>query len=152
MKTGYRIKDVMTNMPVKVDKATSLKDAAQLMKKYNVNSVLVMENDELVGIAIDEDFVRKLIAEGKNPDDLSVGDIMETKLVTIKPDDDIYKAIVTMRDNSIRQLPVMIEGKLEGFLTLKDILKIQPELFDIMVESMEIREEDRKLAPKEEPI
>jgi CBS domain-containing protein len=49
-----------------------------------------------------------------------------------------------MRDHGIRQLPV-VDGHLVGFLTLKDILKIQPELFDLWIEKYEIREESRKM-------
>jgi CBS domain-containing protein len=152
MKTGYKVVDVMTTMPITVEKTTSLKDAAVLLKKYNINSLLVMEEKKLIGILIDEDFVRKVISEGKNPEKLTVNDIMEKHLITIGPQKDIYDAIVIMRDNSIRQLPVLENNKLAGFLTMKDILKIQPELFDLVAESIELREEDRKMKVLDEDI
>jgi len=144
MRTGYKIQDIMTNMPITTDKKTSVVEAAQLMEKYNVNSLVVVE-DKLLGVLTDEDFVRKLVAKAKNLEKAFVEDIMSTNLVTISPGKDVYDAIVLMRDNNIRHLPVLDGENLVGFLTMKDILKIQPELFDIVVESINLREEDRKM-------
>ena len=146
MKTGYKVQDVMTTVPIKVEKSTSLKEAAQLMAKFNINSLVVIEENKLVGVVTDEDFVRKLVAKWDHPkDEATISQIMSTDLVTIEPHRDIYQALVVMRDNAIRQLPVLEGDKLVGFLTQKDILKIQPELFDIVVESLELREEGRKI-------
>ncbi len=144
MKIGYKVQDIMTNMPVKIGKNTSVVEAAQMMDKFNVNSLLVVE-EKPEGIVTDEDFVRKLVAKGKMSEETIVEEIMSKNLVTIQPEKDIYEAIVMMRDNNIRQLPVLDGEKLVGFLTMKDILKIQPELFDIVVESINLREEDRKM-------
>lgn len=144
MKTGYKVQDVMTNMPVKVEKTAGLRETAELMVKFNVNSVLVMENDKLVGIVTDEDFVRKLVAVKSHAIEGKISEIMSSSLLTISPEKDLYDAILLMRDNSIRQLPVMVEENLVGFLSMNDILKIQPELFDIVAESISLREQERK--------
>ena len=69
---------------------------------------------------------------------------METKLLMISPSDDIYDALIKMRDSNIRHLPVVEHGKMVGLLTLKDILKIEPQLFELLVEKFELREETRK--------
>jgi hypothetical protein len=49
-----------------------------------------------------------------------------------------------MSDYNIRHLPVIEKGKFVGFLTIKDVLKIQPQLFELIVEKFELREEARK--------
>ena len=49
-----------------------------------------------------------------------------------------------MRDNNIRHLPVVENNEMVGLLTIKDILKIEPQLFDLIVEKFELREESRK--------
>lgn len=74
---------------------------------------------------------------------------MATDLVTISPGKDVYDALILMRNHDIRQLPVIEKNKLVGFLTSKDILKIQPELFDLFIEKYELREEQRKLSESE---
>jgi signal-transduction protein with cAMP-binding, CBS, and nucleotidyltransferase domain len=69
---------------------------------------------------------------------------MEEKLITISPEKDIFEAITVMRDNNIRHLPVMQDGKFYGLVTTKDILKIEPDLFELMVDRIELKEEKRK--------
>jgi len=54
-----------------------------------------------------------------------------------------------MRDNSIRQLPVIKNKKLIGYLTSKDILKIEPELIDLLVEKYSINERETEIVPEE---
>ena len=49
-----------------------------------------------------------------------------------------------MRDNNIRHLPVVENNEMVGLLTIKDILKIEPDLFDLIVEKFELKEENRK--------
>ena len=57
---------------------------------------------------------------------------------------DIYDALVKMRDNNIRHLPVVENNEMVWLLTIKDILKIEPQLFELIVEKFELREESRK--------
>ena len=145
MQTGYKVMDIMTNKPITASRDMTLKDAALLMEKDNVNSLLIVENDMPMGIVTDEDMVRKCVAKGLDSKKLRLKDIASSDLTTITPDKDVYDALILMRDNNIRQLPVVLNKKLEGFLTLKDILKIQPELIDLVVEKYEVREESRKM-------
>ncbi len=143
MRTGYKVLDAMTQSPIIISPDASVKDCAELMKKEKVSGLPVVEDDKLVGIITEHDIVRKVVAEGKKLN-TKVKDIMIKKVMTTKPNDDIYTALVKMRDKGIRHLPVIYKKKLLGLLTAKDILKIQPELFDLLVESYEIRESYRK--------
>lgn len=145
MQTGYKVIDVMTNKPVTALKEDSLRVAANTMEHANVNSLLIVEAEKAIGMITDEDLVRRVIARGLDPKKTKVKDVMETELITISPGRDIYDAMQLMRDHNIRQLPVLEKGKLVGFLTAKDILKIQPELFDLYIEKYELKEEQRKL-------
>jgi CBS domain-containing protein len=145
MQTGYKVVDIMTNKPIVASRDMTLKDAAELMAGENVNSLLIVENNEPVGIVTDEDIVRKCVAKGLDSKKLKLKDIVSSNLMTITPEKDVYDALILMRDNNIRQLPVVNKKKLEGFLTLKDILKIQPELIDLVAEKYEVREESRKM-------
>ena len=144
MKTGVRVSDAMTNEPVSVYPDTPMDKCAVLMKERDIGSLIVTENDVLKGILTEWDIVRKAVAVGKKPSETLASDIMESKVVTISPDSDIYDALLKMRNNDIRHLPVVKNKKLLGFLTLKDILKIQPELFDILVEKWEMRDSSER--------
>lgn len=137
--------DIMTNKPVTTSRDMTLKDAATLLAKEDVNSLLLVENNQPVGIITDEDIVRKCVALGLDSKKLKVKDIASQEIITISPEKDVYEALASMREHNIRQLPVVDNKQLVGFLTVKDILKIQPDLIDLWMENSEIREESRKM-------
>ncbi len=144
MKTGFKVIDAMTINPVLLSKDTSLQECAKIMEDNHVGAVLVGNKDVIEGIITEQDIVRKVIGKGINPLEKSIGEFMETTLFRIKPEEDIFDALILMRKENIRHLPVFDEDKFRGLLTIKDVLKIQPRLFDFMVEKFELREEKRK--------
>lgn len=144
MKTGFSVMDAMTKRPVSVKKELSVQRASQIMEESDVGSLLVVDAGKIIGIVVEEDIVRRVVAKNKVPRDVQIKDIMTKHVITIKPNVDIYNALVVMRDNNIRQLPVVIKDELVGMLTVKDILKIEPDLFDIASEKWDIRESDQK--------
>ena len=145
MKTGLVVADIMTRKPVTIPKNLSAKSAAQIMKQKNVGSLLVVENEELLGILTKSDVVAEVVAEGRDPQNVNVEQIMTQAVITIQPHKDVFEALVLMKENDIRHLPVLEEDLLAGFLTIKDIIKINPELFQLIKDSIELREEERKL-------
>ncbi len=150
MKTGYKVADVMTIKPIMVDASFSLKDCAVKMSTQHVGSLLIESKNKIVGIITEQDLVRKAMAKLLNPEKTAVEKIMVKDFLKISPDKDIYDALKVMRDYNIRHLPVFEKGELVGFLTIKDILKIEPQLFELIVEKFEIKEESRKLKLNED--
>ncbi len=144
MKTGVKVGDAMTRKPIYAKPDDSIKKCAKLMAKEHVASLIIKQNKELVGVVTEQDIVRKTLAKNKDPLKMRISDIMIKRIITIDPDKDIYDALVIMRDKNIRQLPVMHDKRLVGLLTLKDILKIEPQLFDLLIEKFEIRESRKK--------
>ena len=144
MKTGYKVYDCMTTKPISVSSDTSLQQCAKVMSKYHVGALVIKDDHKSKGLITEQDIVRDTIAKGINPVGKKVSEFMETKLITIAPDSDIYDALIMMRDQNIRHLPVVEKNEMIGLLTLKDILKIEPQLFELLVEKFEIREETRK--------
>ena len=134
----------MTTKPVSVSPEITLQECASIMEENHVSTVVVQDNEHSAGILSDQDIVRKAIAKGINPLNKKVKEFMETELIVIEPETDIYDALIKMRDLNIRHLPVVKDNKMIGLLTLKDILKIQPQLFDLLVEKFEVREGEKK--------
>ena len=73
-----------------------------------------------------------------------VKNFMTTTLTTITPGLDIFDALNVMKDRNVKNLPVKDGEKLFGRLALKDVLKIQPSLFELWAEKMVIKEEESK--------
>lgn len=151
MKTGIKVIDAMTEKPITVSPEISLKECSKIMAENHVGALLVKTKGELHGVLTEQDIVRKAVAAGLDTEEESVKGIMEKELTTVEPDKDIFDALVIMRDSNIRHLPVMDDKKMLGLLTLKDVLKIEPQLFDIMVEKFELREESRKPINQQSP-
>jgi len=143
-KTGYTVADAMTTEPVMIAPHKTLRDAAKLMAKEHVGALLVGEQKSVVGIVTEQDIVRKGLTAPGNVAQRKVSQIMERELIRVAPDEDIFEALRIMRDENIRHLPVMYEGKFVGLVTMKDILRIEPDLYEILAEKIQVREEERK--------
>ena len=133
MKTGVSVLDTMTENPVTVDVSTPIWDCAKIMKKNELGSVVVLDKKKIVGIITQEDLVYKVMAEKKklaHP----VSDVMSKDPVTVSPEEDIYEALLLLKEREIRQVPVVNKNKLIGILSVKDVLQIQPELYELMYE------------------
>ena len=151
MKTGVLVHDAMTKKPITVSPDASLKKCSELMEKNNIGSVLVEDNKNLIGIITEQDVVRKVVAKGINPIGKKAKDFMSTDVATIEPGMDVFDALNKMKDKDVKTLPVKDDGNVVGILALKDVLKIQPSLFELWVEKMRIRDENTKPIFKTNP-
>lgn len=151
MKTGIKVGDVMTRNFSYCDPETDVLKAVKLMIKNKIGSLVVKKNNELKGIITEWDILWAL-SKKRNLEGIKVGEIMSKRVVTISPSKDLYDAIIKMKKNGVRRLPVVEKGKVIGLITWKDIIKIAPTLFDLMLDQIRIREETEKLkkAGKEE--
>jgi CBS domain-containing protein len=144
MNTGYKVCDAMTRQPISVLPETNIMECSKVMAKNHVGALLITKEKALLGIITEQDVVRNAVAKGIDCAKSPVKTIMVKKLISVSPAADVYEALVKMRDANIRHLPVIDGKKLIGLLTIKDILKIQPQLFDLVVDRFELREEENK--------
>jgi CBS domain-containing protein len=100
----------------------SVYDAIALMATKNVAAVLVISEGNLVGIISARDYGRKVILKGKSSRDVRVQEIMTTSLVTITPETTVLDAMALMTRHHIRHLPVLKEGKLDGVVSMGDLV------------------------------
>lgn len=144
MEIGIKIGDVMTRNFISIKPDINIAECAKEMIKSKVGSLVIKEDHHLKGILTEGDIIRA-IANGKNLSTTKAKDIMTTSVVTIKPEKDMYEALVLMKKKKVRWLPVVVKDDIIGMLTIKDILRIEPSLFDSFVETTEIKEEAAKL-------
>lgn len=117
--SGRTVSDVMSGDPVTVEAGDSVEDAAAKMKESDTGTVLVVDGDELKGIVTDRDIAVDAVGEGQS--DAKVEDVMASDPTTVSPDDPIDKAIEVMRDEKVRRLPVVDDGKPVGVVSLGDL-------------------------------
>lgn len=140
-----QISEIMTRNPVIVNKGSTIKEAAELMKRYNVGCVPVVNQKKVVGFFTGDDMVFKVLAKGKNPMETYVDDIMIEDLISITPQASVREAMKTLSEYDVKRLLVIDNtSNLVGFVTIKDILRIEPALMDIAVEKIRFNEEKRQ--------
>lgn len=145
MKTGIKVGDAMTRNPIAATPDESVVSCAKKMLKHDVGSLVIKEGHKVVGVVTDRDIIDRVVSKKKDPEKTKVREVMTTKLVTISQKEDMYEAFVIMGNEDIRWLPVVDKNRFAGLLTMKDILKIQPALFDLVASSMILREEKNKI-------
>ncbi len=98
-------------------------DALQLMADRKIGALLVLEEDNLVGVFSERDYARKVILKGKSSKDTPIRDIMSAKLVCVEPNQSTEECMSLMTEKRVRHLPVMDGEKLVGVISIGDVVK-----------------------------
>jgi len=102
---------------------TPVIEALEIMAEKNIGSLLIMENDQYLGIMTERDYSRKVILQGKNSTDTKVSEIMSTDLPSVSPSDSIEHCMELMTAENIRYMPVFENKKLVGIISMSDVVK-----------------------------
>ena len=102
---------------------TSVYQALEIMVEKNVSSLMVMEDEKLLGIFTERDYARKVILKGKASRDTAIADIMTSQVITVTPDSSIDECMQIMSGKFIRHLPVVENGKLLAMISIRDLLE-----------------------------
>ena len=118
--------DIMTKDLVYSHPTDTVDDVAKLMKKEDIGPVLIVDKGDqgkrLVGIVTDRDLAIKVVGEGRDPKKTKVADVMTTKVVTCRADDDVQNAMKAMAQYQLRRIPVVDEyGILVGIISQADV-------------------------------
>ena len=116
------IREVMTADPTTITGTSSVEEAAQLMKNEDIGDVIVVNrNKKLTGILTDRDIVIRAAAAGADLKEMKVDEIVTKDVKSVSPEAPVTEAVNIMRDEAIRRLPVVEDGKLIGIVTLGDL-------------------------------
>jgi CBS domain-containing protein len=118
------VKEVMTSNPVSVEPASSLVEAARMMRDEDTGIVPVLEGSTLVGTVTDRDIVVRAVADGKDAQSTTVREVVSSDLVTIDPQQNLDEALRLMAKHQVRRLPVVEEdGRLVGIVSQADVAR-----------------------------
>lgn len=101
----------------------SVLDAIRMMAEKGVGALLVMNNEDLVGIISERDYARKVILEGRSSEKTRVKDIFTTEVICAHPEQTVEECMLLMTENRIRHLPVKDDEKIVGVLSIGDLVK-----------------------------
>ena len=117
-----KARDIMTPECKCVGENDSILDAAKQLAELDVGAMPICgEDNRLKGMLTDRDIVVKVLAEGKDPNSTTAGELGQGKPVTIGADDPVEEILRTMSQYQVRRLPVIDGHDLVGVVSQADV-------------------------------
>lgn len=140
MKMDIKVGQCMTVGVFTLSADKTAKDAARLLKKTGVGSIIITMKGKAKGIITERDIVYKVVSDGKDAKKTKLKNLMSRPLRVIKASDTIETAALALRNNKVKRLPVLDrKGRLVGIITESDLLRVYPGIVDVMSEMQEFK-------------
>lgn len=112
-------------------------EALQTMADKDVGSVMVIEDDKLVGMFTERDYARKIVLHGLASKNSRVGDFMTKELFSVLPDTSINECMAIMTSKHIRHLPVLKDDQIVGLISIGDVVNSVIQQQNIIINDLE---------------
>jgi CBS domain-containing protein len=117
------VRDIMIKDLLTISENETALKAAQLMTEKGVSSIIVLSDDQPIGIVTEKDFIKKICLKELKLSSVKVGNMMSKIRTSATPDTPIDVAVQRMMNNRIRRLPIVENGKVVGIITVTDLAK-----------------------------
>ncbi len=101
----------------------SVLDAIRLMAEKGIGSLVVMEDQELLGIMSERDYARKVIIKGRSSESTAVSEIMTANVFTTSSSETVTDCMGVMTEKKIRHLPVVEDNVVIGMISIGDLVE-----------------------------
>jgi signal-transduction protein with cAMP-binding, CBS, and nucleotidyltransferase domain len=118
------IEDLARSDAVTAGPGTPVADLAATMDDENVGSVVITDDERVLGIVTDRDLAVRVLGEGADPTETTAEDVMTTDLCTAEPGAGFYEAASTMAEHGVRRLPICEGDTLVGIITADDMTEL----------------------------
>jgi CBS domain-containing protein len=108
---------------VSVGADTTVLEALKLMADQNTGSVVVMEDDQYLGLVTERDYSRKVVLKGKSSGETRVSSIMTTDLPVVTEDSTLEECMQLMSSRGVRYLPVFKGRQYVGIISINDVVR-----------------------------
>jgi CBS domain-containing protein len=121
LKGIQKVNDIMVRKVITAKPTASLTEVARLMRNNRIGSVIIVRDHKPVGILTESDFI-KLVARGTDMKSSEAEDFMHRKIVTCDSSLTVIDALMVMRAEKIRHLPVVRRRRLVGVISIRDLI------------------------------
>ena len=122
-----KVKKLLENLKrevVTISPDASVYDALQLIANKEIDVMVVVEKEKVVGILSKRNFTRKMILKKKKSKKTLVRDIMTSKVIQTTPNQKVDKCLSLMTKNRFRHIPVLKKDRLVGIISIEDIKSV----------------------------
>jgi len=134
------VKDVMSSPVLTIDVKKNARDAGRLMRKHRKGFLVVTERGKPAGVLSESDLIEEIVNKNVKADKIKLQDMMHEPIIAVDPEDHMLTASRKMKENNIHRLPVVSNGKLLGVVSLTDIARTSPEMFDLLEYRLKMKE------------
>ncbi len=120
---GHLVSDIMKKKVISLDETKTIKEAASLMNKAKIGSIIITKDDIPVGILTERDFVTKIAVE-EIPLSVTLSQVMIKPLLVVAPNQTVWEAAEIMKNMQVHRLAVQEGNKIIGMVTTTDLVKI----------------------------
>jgi CBS domain-containing protein len=140
---SLKLEDIMVKEVMTIDENSTVKEAAEVMNKFEIGCLVAVRKDKAIGMITERDLLKRVVTEAKDVAETRVKDIMSSPLVVVDPGMDLEEAVKLMFQMKIKKLPVVDGKRLVGLVTLTDIARFQPRMMKVLKQLA-----NRQAAPK----
>jgi CBS domain-containing protein len=136
-RTVGRLLEEKTSVVWTVAPDASVYEALEIMADKGIGALVVVDGDALAGIMSERDYARKIILLDRGSRETQVAEIMTSDVLTVTPDQTMGECMALMTDRRIRHLPVVVDGKLAGLVSIGDVVRSVIDEQRFMIEQLE---------------
>lgn len=129
---SLKVEDVMVKEVITIDENSTVKEAAEIMNKFEIGCLIAVRKGKAMGIITERDLLKRVVADAKDANKTKVKDVMSSPLVVVEPQMDLEEAVRLMFQMKIKKLPVVDGKRLVGLVSLTDIARFQPQVIKIL--------------------
>ena len=118
-----QVREIMVRNVITIDYDKTAKDVALLLTEKEISSLVVVKDDNPIGLVTERDLARKVSVTDRKSADVPLSEIMSYKFRWVEPTTPIEDAVQKMINNNIRRLLVLDQGKLVGIITETDLAR-----------------------------
>lgn len=97
-------------------------EAITMMADKDIGALIVMDGGQLCGVVTERDYTRKVALRGKSSRETKVHEILSPALVAAAPDSTVEECMRLMTDHRVRHLPVLEDGRVQGIVSIGDLV------------------------------
>jgi len=129
---SLKVQDVMVKEVITIDENATVKEAAEVMNRFEIGCLIAVRKGKAMGIITERDILKRVVSEARDANKTKVKQVMSSPLVVVEPEMDLGEAVKLMFQMKIKKLPVVDGKRLAGLVSLTDIARFQPQMIKIL--------------------
>lgn len=119
-----KVKDIMSSPVEEIRSDATISQAARMMQMSDIGVLPIMKDGDVVGVLTDRDIAIRVVAEGLDPQETSVSEVMSSEIICCSEDSSMEDAATLMEENQVHRLLVLSSAnRVSGIVSIADIVR-----------------------------